>query len=248
MQRTDMWKHLSHHRYTQGAQKASASVMTAFQKRRKQLIRMSLISAVLTFLSLAIVGTRLFYPFHFVIGVSLYILSFAPFLYRIYLSRSTWRQYHAYTLTTGFVKKERRRLILAVLLLLLVAILLWLRPLDERPFAGLSNAEIVSLVNDDLYRSVTAMDYLETTGNELLEILVSSDNDNNQTSDIEASFTTFITAVAYSESLTDTHRYFSSIPYREWNTRLRSFLISYSLYAKKHELVHRVMLAADTEH
>lgn len=238
-----------HEHYVQGAREASGAVLESFKKQRRKLIRLTLLSVGLTFLSLAIVGTQLLYPFHVVIGVSIYILSFIPFLRRVYLSRDTWRKYHAYKLTAGFVKRERRRFALALVGLVIVAVFLWLRPLDAQPFAGLSDEQVAALVRDDLYRSVTAMDYLETTGNELLSVLSRPESDSNQTEDIEVAFTDFLTAVAYSESLTEVHRYFASISYAYWDTRLESFLIANSLYAKKYEIVHRLMVAVgSSEH
>lgn len=224
---------------------ASRAVFEAFQKRRRQLIWLTLESVSLTLLSLAIVGTKLFYPFHVLIGVTVYVFSFVPLGYRIYLSRDTWRRYHAYKLTAGFMKRERWRFVIAMIILVLVAVFLWLRPLDTNPYAGLTDAEMVTLVRDDLYRSVTAMDYLETTGNELLVVLEKNDRDANQTEDITNAFTTFLDAVTYSESLTDKHRYFASIPYGYWDTQLEAFLIANSLYTKKYELVHRIMGAVD---
>jgi hypothetical protein len=148
----------SHQRkkYTQGAVEASKVVFDAFQKRRRQLIWLSLESLSLTLLSLAIVGTKLFYPFHVVVGVMVYVLSFVPLGYRIYLGRDTWRRFHAYKFTAGFMKRERRRLFLAVVLLVGVVVFLWLRPLDTNPYAGLSDEEMAALVRDDLYRLVTA--------------------------------------------------------------------------------------------
>lgn len=230
-------------KYSQGALEASKVVVEAFQKRRRQLIWLSLESFSLTLLSLAIVGVKLFYPFHVVIGGTVYVLSFVPLGYRVYLSRDTWRQYHAYKLTTGFLKRERWRLFFAVVLLVVVAIFLWLRPLDTNPYASLTDEAMVSLVRDDLYRAVTAMDYLESTGNELLTVLSKPEADSNQTEEITIAFSAFLEAVAYSESLTEVHRYFASIPYAYWNTRLDAFLIANSLYTKKYELVHRILIA-----
>ncbi len=142
----------------------------------------------------------------------------------------------------SFLKKEKTRLAFGLLIFILGAVFLWLRPLDAKPFDGMSDEKIINLVSDDLYRSVSAMDYLETSGNDLLEVLSEANSDNNGTEDIDYHFSTFLEAVAYSESLTETHRYFASIPYRLWNQRITSFLISYSLYVKKYELVHRVMV------
>jgi len=230
-----------HNKKIQKASGVSPGAWEGFKKRRRLLIKISLVSGGLTFASLAIVGTQLFYPFHVLIGVSIYVLSFIPFGYRIYLSRDTWKKYKAYGLVGSFVKKERRRMLLALCLLILVAVLLWVRPLDAKPFAGMSDAQISTIVVDDLYSAVTAMDYLETTGNDLLSLLQSVDSDTNGTEDVDILFNEFLIAVAYSETLTERHRYFAAIPYRLWDERVTSFLVSYSLYSKKYELVHRIM-------
>lgn len=83
----------------------TGDMVQALQKRRRQLVRLFLESALITLASLAVVGTQLFYPFHVVIGVTLYILSYIPFVYRIYLSRDTWRRYHSYGLAKDFIKR-----------------------------------------------------------------------------------------------------------------------------------------------
>jgi hypothetical protein len=216
-------------------------VLDAFKRSRKQLLRMSLISLGITFLSLAVVGTKLFYPFHVIVGVGLYLLSFLPLARRVYLGRKTWQTYHGYAFTAQFFKKEKKRLVAGVLVVSLVAVFLYVRPMDARPFADMSDGEVQTLVQDHLYTAVVAMDYLESTGNELLAVLKKDGDDANRAEEIEHTFLTFLDAVMFSESLTDTHRYFASLPYRLWDERVQSFLISYSLYAKKYELVHRLM-------
>ncbi len=227
----------------------SESALAAFSKRRKELLRLSIISLLMTFIALAIVGTRLFYPFHMMIGLTIYALSFIPLVRRVYVGRATWKTYRAYTETARFFTREKWRFILALCLVLVSATFLYLRPLDRRPFAGLSDAELATRINDDLYTSVTAMDYLESTGNTLLATLSGSEADANATEDIAYAFEEFLQAVAFSESLTDEHRYFAGIPYRMERERITSFLIAYSLYAKKYEITHRIMLlVSEDEH
>ncbi len=220
----------------------SESMLAAFAKRRKELLHLSLVSLLLTFIALAIVGTRLFYPFHMVVGITIYLLSFIPLAKRIYMGRNTWRTYRAYTQTATFFRREKWRVVFAACLVLASAAFLYVRPLDERPFAGMSDAEIAARVNDDLYTSVTAMDYLESTGNTLLATLAEGEADVNATEAVAHAFEEFLHAVAFSESLTDTHRYFAGIPYRLERERITSFLIAYSLYVKKYEITHRIML------
>ncbi|MBP9750109.1 MAG: hypothetical protein KBD21_05265 [Candidatus Pacebacteria bacterium] len=213
----------------------------AFTRSRKHLLRLSLESIALTFACLAVVGTKLFYPFHMVIGIGLYILSFIPIVWRLYLGRKTWKKYRAYTFTETFFKKEKKRLVFGTLLVCGVAIFLYARPLDARPFAHLADEEVRVLIQDDLYRGVQAMDYLESSGNVLLSVLAEQDEDVNRAERIDQAFNEFLQAVIFSESLTETHRYFASMPYRLWHERILSFLLSYSLYVKKYELVHRIM-------
>lgn len=212
-----------------------------FKELRKKLLKLSLVSIGTTFISLATVGLKIFYPFHVILGIGIYILSFIPLIRRIYFSRKIWKQYRAYKYAKIFYRKEKVRIIYAVLLVCFSVAFLWLRPLDQNPFKAMSNYEIKQMVSDDLYRSVTAMDYLETTGNELLAELKSEEESSLRTADIGEKFDEFLGAVAYSEYLTDRHRYFAIIPYRLWQSRVDSFLISYSLYVKKYEIIHRVM-------
>lgn len=213
-----------------------------FTSWRKRLLRLSLESIVSTLAGLAIVGTKLFYPFHFIIGVGVYLFSFIPLFRRIYTSRKVWQKYHSYKFTEQFFIKERRRLALAFVFILFSIGFLWVRPLDAKPFAGLSHEQIVAQINDDVYASISAMDYLETTGNDLLIKLDTDSEDINTSEEISKAFEEFLRAVAFSESLTETHRYFASIPYSLWRERVSSFLISYSLYVKKYEIVHRLMV------
>jgi uncharacterized protein YycO len=220
---------------------AKDSSQSEFKARRKKLLRMSLVSFGLTLLSLAIVGMGIFYPFHIAIGLSLYAFSFISLVRRIYLGQKTWEKYRAYSFAKSFFKREKPRLVVAGIILVASMMFLWLLPLDHKPFAGYSNQELKQVISDDLYTSVSSMDYLESTGNSLLSALESKSEDSNTTENISNTFDEFLRAVAYSESLTETHRYFVSIPYRLRNERVTSFLISYSLYSKKYEIVHRIM-------
>ncbi len=212
-----------------------------FNKLKKRMFFISAFFLVGNFLPLAIVGFKIFYPFHMVIGLSLYVLSFIPIIRRIYISRKTWKKYRAYKFSEKFFIKEKRRLFLAVLIIIGSICFLWLRPVGLNPFSHYSDQEIKNLITDDLYKSITAMDYLETTGNELINILDTSKSDAIGIAEITPAFNEFLTAVSYSESLTDLHRYFAYIPYRLKNERVSSFLISYSLYIKKYEIIHRLM-------
>jgi hypothetical protein len=212
-----------------------------FKKVRWKLFRISVISIVTTLAALAIVGLKVFYPFHLVLGIGLYILSFIPIIRRLYLSRKTWQKYGAYKYAYKFFKRERLYIILGIIFVVVSACFLWLQPLDQNPFEGYSREEIHQMVEDDLYKSITAMDYLETTGNDLLIALNGAEENSKTISDVTTRFNEFLKAVSYSEYLTDVHRYFNMIPYSMSKDKEKSFVISYSLYVKKYEIMHKVM-------
>lgn len=217
------------------------SLAKSFTKTKKKLLRDSLISVGLTFVSLAIVGTQLFYPYHFYIGVGIYVLSFIPFIHRIYLSHESWKQYGAYTFTTKFYKKEKRRLYAGILFMVAILSIITVRPVEDNLFRDMSSVEITTRTTDDLYLAVSAMDYLETTGNTLLTTLRNEAEDTNQTKLLENTMNEFLLAVQLSESLTDTHRYFDSIHYTLTEERDISYIIAYSLYVKKYEIIHQLI-------
>ena len=218
------------------------SQQITFESLRKKIIRMTIVSTLLSFVSLAIVGMQILYPFHIVLGLGIYVLSFIPFLRRVYLSRRAWQSHYLYKDTTGFFKREKRAILTSLFILLAVLVLIVVRPLDGDEFEGVTDTEIKTIVNDDLYQSITAMDYLESSAQDLVTSLQTDEENNNVTENIEDKFANFLQAVVYSESLTDRNRYFANIPYRLWQERVTSFTISYSLYVKKYELLHRIMV------
>ncbi len=215
--------------------------MSQFKKMRKKILKGTLISLTLTFISIAIVGLQLLYPFHVVIGIGIYILSFVPLVRRVYLSRKSWKKYRSYNFAQSFFRKEKKRIAVGFVFTVVVMSFLILRPLDSGAFNDISDAQIRQIVKDDIYQSITAMDYLETSGNQLIETLDTREENANNTKAIEDGFNDFLTAVMFSESLTDKHRYFGNIPYRLSGERSASFVISYSLYVKKYEIVRRIM-------
>ena len=216
---------------------------TKYIKTGKRFAKTMALSSLITFISLAIVGVQIFYPFHIVVGVSLYLISFLPLVKKLYVSRNIWLKHKVYKKTTKLLKKEKRIIIIFVILSLLAMVYLILRPTGGQYFDDKTDQEIISIVRDDLYKSVTAIDYLETAGGELLASLNTDDEDSNTTEEIEDKFNEFLSALILTEYISDVHRHFDDIPYRLWDERVTSFAISYSLYVKKYEILHRVMLS-----
>lgn len=198
----------------------------------------------MSFVSLAIVVMQILYPFHIILGLGIYLLSFILFIRRVYLSRRVWQGHYLYKDTASFLKREKRAILVSLAILLSVLILIIVRPLDGDVFEGMTDFEIKTVVNDDLYQSITAMDYLESSAQDLVTSLQTEEENNNVTENIENKYENFLQAVIYSESLTERNKYFANTPYRLWQQRVESFAISYSLYIKKYELIHRIMVVA----
>ncbi len=219
------------------------TLVEIFAKKKKQIAIAFVVNVLLMFIALAFVGIKIFYPYHFVIGFGFYVLSFIPLIYRIYTSRSVFKRFHTYNFAQEYYSKRKWRILLAIFLGVLMISFFTIRPSTENPFIGMSNAEIKTRVDNDLEDSVVAMDFLETSGNELIKTLETEDESVATADEIRTNFENFLKAVIYSESFTDVHRYFDSIPrFRLRDSRTKSFVISYSLYVKKYEIVHRMMM------
>ncbi len=196
---------------------------------------------VAIFAGLLVVGLKVFYPLHMVVGLGIYLIAFILLIRWIYLSRKILKSYRAYEFAGNFLKKDKYLILIAIALYVLTLSIIWLRPIEDNPFKNYTDEQIKTQVVDDLYKSSVAMDYLETSGNLLLTALENKDENANNTAHISDLYDDFIRAVSYSEDLTEAHKYFGSIPYRLWQERVTSFLIAYSLYVKKYEIVHRMM-------
>lgn len=220
-----------------------------FARKKKQMAIAFVINLLLMFVALAFVGIKLLYPYHFAIGLGFYILSFIPLIYRVYVSRKVFEKFHTYNFAKEYYSHKKWRIFLAVFLGILMISFFTVRPSTNSPFEQMSNIEIEKRVDDDLKKSLLAMDYLETSGNELIEVLKKEDDSVVVAEEIREKFNEFTRAVIYSESFTDLHRYFDSIPrFKLRDTRAKSFVISYSLYVKKYEIVHRLMMTvSDSE-
>jgi hypothetical protein len=217
-------------------------LLALFLKNKKKIFLLTLSFFILAFLALAIAGLQLFYPYHFIIGISIYVVSFIPLIRRIYLSRKSIQEYKIYQFSEKFVKREKFHIAVVIIFTISLISFFAIRPFDKNIFTELTNEQISELITDDLYKSIAAMDYLESTGNALVGTLSSDGQNPNIAQDIENEFDEFLTAVLYSESLTDTHRFFDYIPQELSTERAHSFMISYSLFTKKYEQLHRIFV------
>jgi len=217
------------------------------KKKKKDILKRTLVVALLVFASLAVVGTQIFYPYHLVIGITIYVSAFILLARYIYLSRKDWQKFKTYDSAQKFIKSEKYKILLTLAFMIIALVVITVRPYGTDPFKGLSKDEFKARIVDDSFQTTASMDYLETSGNKLLTSLSTEEQNTNTTELIQEDFDTFLKAVMFSESLTETHRYFHKIPFRYSTERSMSFLISYSLYVKKYELLHRIFLVVDND-
>lgn len=217
------------------------TIYAAFKKHKRKFFINMLLSILVTFAGIAIFGLQLFYPYHFSVAFVIYLLSFIPLLKNIYLSRKTIKEYKEYAFAASFIKKQKVKIIIAISLTILAAAFFTVRPADENPFFEMSAVEINQVVQEDIHASITVLDYLESTGNVLLQSLETEEQNTEVSKNIKNNFDDFLNAVLLSESFTDKHRYFDNIPGELEAERSHSFIISYSLYLKKYEIVHRLL-------
>lgn len=222
-------------------------VLKLFKKRKQKIFVTTATGALITFVALAIVGIQLLYPYHTVIGIGLWCFSFLPFIRSLYLSRKSFSQFKTYDFAQSFLKRQRVKIYVVVGFMIGAIVFITVRPIGQDPFMDLRGDALRERIAEDMFQATAAMDYLETTGNVLLDALNTEARDANTAEHIKDTFNDFIIAVLFSESLTETHRYFDQIPYRYGKERDASFLISYSLYVKKYELLHRMMLRVDND-
>ena len=222
-------------------------ILKLFQKRKRAFFVVTASSVLITFTALAIVGVQLFYPYHTIIGIGLWCVSFVPLVWRFYLLRKSLAQFKTYVFVHSFLKHERVKFFTALGFMVCAIVFITVRPIGSDPFMDLRGDPLRERIADDMFQSTAAMDYLETTGNVLLDALNTEARDPNAAQHIKDAFNEFITAVLFSESLTEVHRYNDQIPYRYGKERDASFLISYSLYVKKYELLHRIISRVDDD-
>jgi len=217
------------------------------KKKKSEIFKRTLIIILLVFVSLAVVGTQIMYPYHLFIGITIYISAFVLLVRYIYLSRKNLQKFRTYDFAQQFLRNEKYKILIIIFMMMIALVVITVRPYGTSPFKDMSENELKERITDDSFQATAAMDYLESSGNKLLESLRSKEKDVLASEKIKQDFNNFLKAVMFSESLTETHRFFHKIPFRYSTERSMSFLISYSLYVKKYELLHRIFMEVDAD-
>lgn len=208
-----------------------------FVKHKKRILLGFFLNALLIGFTYACIGIRLFYPYHFPVAIGVYLLSFIPLIYALFHSRKTFNKFRTFKFAKKYYGKRKFRILYVLMAAFLMMGLFTVLPFNGMPFSKMNTSEIEYYVNNDLERSIVLMDGLEMSAYELMTQL-----DNGNRDDIKISWDNFVGVVIESEKITDVHMYFNQL---SGDMRAKSFMISYSLYLKKYELIHRIISKVD---
>lgn len=106
-----------------------------------------LLSALALLLVIIIFGTKLFFPYHRIIAITIYAIGWIPFLYSLSLRKHYILQYT--NSVTPFFQIYWIHIIFAAIMLVAIFILLTLFPPTKSVFIGLSNEEISERLTED---------------------------------------------------------------------------------------------------
>lgn len=214
-----------------------------FLEKKKKLIKSFIWNLVLVFLVMAIIGTKLFYPYHFLIGGGLYLLSWGWFVIYLVRSRALFKKFKTFAFAQSFYKTRKWRIFGTILFCGLLWMLHTIFPWWNNPFAGLTSQQIEQQLQQDSQRSLIAMDQLDISGQKILEILPTYDNtDKDSQQALKTSWDDFVLAVVLSEDITERYKYFHRL---EGEQQKKAFVITYSLYLRKQAYIHKILNYAD---
>ncbi len=218
-------------------------------KNRRVFIKHLFLSSLFFFLAAAIVGFRVLYPYHFILSLPFLLYSFRYSVLTILFNTKNLSKSKLLRLIKKYLGRYEKTLYTLILLGVVFYIFNQVIPNDKDPFAEMTREEITTFVERDLDISILHIDRLEITGNELLEggLLERQEFSADELAQLKSAWDEFLLASRDSESLTDTHRYFSHISYfNQPEEHTKSFVISYALYLKKFEMFGRIINAIGT--
>jgi len=189
------------------------------------------ISFLLALIALPILILRIFDPYHSIVALTLYILSWIPLAYGI------------------FVKKilKYKLIILVVLGLLIIGSILWvIFPLDETLFLHISKEDLQEQIELDLSLVPVYIEGIETAFLDIeknKKLFQSSPEDLTfeEKEKLLELWSVYLDYVLELEKLKEVHKHFYQINYLKYSKlNLRSFLIGYSAFITNHK--HALLL------
>lgn len=213
------------------------SLKALFLKKKKKLAASLVLNIVFIFAVMAIIGTKLFYPYHFIIGAGIYLLSWVWFFVYLWRARSLFKKFHSYEFAKSFYRKRKWRILWGIVFVIFLWSMHTVLPVFANPFAGMTSVEIKDQLQDDKQRSLLAMDQLDVGGAAVLDALAKNKSDEG----LKAAWDDFALAVFLSENLTERYKYFHKLKGKE---KTEAFVMTYSLYLRKQAYFHKILKAS----
>lgn len=222
-------------------------LLSILAQKKRVLFVYSSLGLLTLVVGIAVIGIQILYPYHTLVALLPWSLAGVFLLHRVLLGKRLLEQMSTVKAAERFLRRESVKIKFGLGCLAIVLVVITVRPFGNDPFAEYRGEALREFIAKDAVLAAAAMDYLESTGNVVIEQLSQERTDTLAAEVTQKQFNEFLKAVQYSESLTNVHRYFDQLPYRYGEQRKMSFLISYSLYVKKYELLHRIATRVDSE-
>ncbi len=216
-----------------------------YAKNKKRVLTYLALSFVCFFATLLIIGFRIMYPYHLYISLPFLVATIMLLVRALLFRHKKVARSHIFAATKAFVVKYKVWIVSIILLGILGHIFLTLTPTDQYPFKGMTRVERSRMIEEDLESAAVIMDNLELVGDELLASPLLSKKELNvdEKRDLARMWNLFLSVAIESEKITDTHRYFNQISiFTSKRDHSESFMIAYSLYVKKFELFHKLIV------
>lgn len=220
-----------------------------YQLNRKIMIILSILSIVFLIVGFAIINTKLLYPYHFSIGISIMILSIITLIYAFSTYFKILEKIELLLPAQNYILEHKGITSIIAVVLLIAIIAFNVAPVTKNPFKKLSPNEISLNIKSDVYLATGLLDRLEVTGYEIVnsELILKETLSAEERDGLQKEWINFLLSVNESEKLIETYRFFHFVsPISQPEEHIKSFMIAYSLYLKKYEVISAIMNKVQT--
>jgi hypothetical protein len=214
------------------------------RNKRKVIVRL-LIALALFVATLLIIGFRIGYPFYFILSLPFFFASVYYAYSSLLFDRRKIERSLTYQAVRHFINAHKIGVVLGLILIVGIHVFLTVSPVDQNPFKGMSKSERAAMVEEDLHIATVLMDNLELSGKELLLKIQNRPEQLtvDERQELMGAWNLFLSVAIESEKLTDIHRYFNNMSiFTEKRPHIEAFIIAYSLYIKKYEIFHELIV------
>ncbi len=200
---------------------------------------LSLVNIFLSIMAVLIVALKVFYPYHRVVAITMYGLSWIPFVYSIAKLKSSGQNK---TKKFGDVLKKHKTYVESLLVLLITAYLLYvLFPVDKTSFLTAENVFLEQKMNEDslaieIYKTGVskALDNLKANQYFFQRDINSLSREEKET--LLSYWSSYLDYTIELESIKEVHKYFYQINYLKYpKLHFESFMLAYTALLVNYE-------------